>query len=119
MEIGVEGPARFAPVDQLDTSDFDQPVAGPGVESRRLCIEDYLTHSIRQSGPYRARKQEVMAQIWRCVSLFGRPVSITKSARARLTRSEEHTSELQSLMRISYAVFCLNKKQQHITNYTD
>src|SRR3546814_1588227 len=28
------------------------------------------------------------------------------------TRSEEHTSELQSLMRISYAVFCLNKQQQ-------
>src|SRR3546814_6074527 len=34
------------------------------------------------------------------------------------TRSEEHTSELQSLMRISYAVFCLNKKinQTHLTN---
>src|SRR3546814_6278148 len=36
-------------------------------------------------------------------------------------RSEEHTSELQSLMRISYAVFCLKKKKQsnciqHITN---
>src|SRR3546814_3944165 len=29
---------------------------------------------------------------------------------AALTRSEEHTSELQSLMRISYAVFCLKKK---------
>src|SRR3546814_2310382 len=28
-------------------------------------------------------------------------------------RSEEHTSELQSLMRISYAVFCLNKKNQN------
>src|SRR3546814_11231365 len=28
------------------------------------------------------------------------------------TRSEEHTSELQSLMRISYAVFCLTKKKQ-------
>src|SRR3546814_1356113 len=28
-------------------------------------------------------------------------------------RSEEHTSELQSLMRISYAVFCLKKKNQH------
>src|SRR3546814_7666940 len=28
----------------------------------------------------------------------------------RCTRSEEHTSELQSLMRISYAVFCLKKK---------
>src|SRR3546814_9887367 len=30
-------------------------------------------------------------------------------------RSEEHTSELQSLMRISYAVFCLKKKQINIT----
>src|SRR3546814_10611913 len=30
---------------------------------------------------------------------------------ARVHRSEEHTSELQSLMRISYAVFCLNKKK--------
>src|SRR3546814_4872179 len=30
-------------------------------------------------------------------------------------RSEEHTSELQSLMRISYAVFCLNKKKPHMT----
>src|SRR3546814_9702716 len=29
-------------------------------------------------------------------------------------RSEEHTSELQSLMRISYAVFCLKKKQQTV-----
>src|SRR3546814_5922646 len=33
-------------------------------------------------------------------------------------RSEEHTSELQSLMRISYAVFCLKKKKQKITNMT-
>src|SRR3546814_2015623 len=31
--------------------------------------------------------------------------------RLRLPRSEEHTSELQSLMRISYAVFCLKKKK--------
>src|SRR3546814_1985173 len=31
-------------------------------------------------------------------------------------RSEEHTSELQSLMRISYAVFCLNKKNDNITS---
>src|SRR3546814_5408454 len=37
------------------------------------------------------------------------------------TRSEEHTSELQSLMRISYAVFCLKKKKhtQHQTPRTD
>src|SRR3546814_4958173 len=35
---------------------------------------------------------------------------------ARPYRSEEHTSELQSLMRISYAVFCLKKKKHNIQN---
>src|SRR3546814_4623052 len=34
----------------------------------------------------------------------------------RLARSEEHTSELQSLMRISYAVFCLKKKNNTTTH---
>src|SRR3546814_2933103 len=33
--------------------------------------------------------------------------------RHRITKSEEHTSELQSLMRISYAVFCLKKKNKY------
>src|SRR3546814_1123319 len=37
----------------------------------------------------------------------GKTISVTA---ARGTRSEEHTSELQSLMRISYAVFCLKQK---------
>src|SRR3546814_8859475 len=37
---------------------------------------------------------------------------------AEQDRSEEHTSELQSLMRISYAVFCLKKKKKK-TNITD
>src|SRR3546814_3861289 len=36
------------------------------------------------------------------------------SADAAGLRSEEHTSELQSLMRISYAVFCLKKKKQEV-----
>src|SRR3546814_9792668 len=35
--------------------------------------------------------------------------------RRRFVRSEEHTSELQSLMRISYAVFCLKKKKKRKT----
>src|SRR3546814_8624774 len=38
---------------------------------------------------------------------------------ARRTRSEEHTSELQSLMRISYAVFCLKKKKTKPTKIKD
>src|SRR3546814_8972983 len=36
-----------------------------------------------------------------------------------MTRSEEHTSELQSLMRISYAVFCLKKKKPNIKKHRD
>src|SRR3546814_5012065 len=47
---------------------------------------------------------------------FGRLVAQT--AAALEGRSEEHTSELQSLMRISYAVFCLKKKKKKITTYT-
>src|SRR3546814_3151148 len=41
-----------------------------------------------------------------------RKLNVSSSAEAfvRTLRSEEHTSELQSLMRISYAVFCLKKK---------
>src|SRR3546814_5493506 len=35
-----------------------------------------------------------------------------------VSRSEEHTSELQSLMRISYAVFCLTKKKSNTKNST-
>src|SRR3546814_1265644 len=48
----------------------------------------------------------------------GAPVPTTFRMRAgpRDGRSEEHTSELQSLMRISYAVFCLKKKNTHMTN---
>src|SRR3546814_2339697 len=39
-------------------------------------------------------------------------------SRASAVRSEEHTSELQSLMRISYAVFCLKKKKKQRKNRT-
>src|SRR3546814_1694634 len=38
-------------------------------------------------------------------------IDIAAGKQALAKRSEEHTSELQSLMRISYAVFCLTKKQ--------
>src|SRR3546814_7915719 len=46
---------------------------------------------------------------------------VVAAARAEGDRSEEHTSELQSLMRISYAVFCLKKKsssKKHCTTQT-
>src|SRR3546814_5181886 len=45
-----------------------------------------------------------------------RPNSTRLSSSSVRSRSEEHTSELQSLMRISYAVFCLKKKKQQQLN---
>src|SRR3546814_8960371 len=45
------------------------------------------------------------------------PGSIPANSQVTVLRSEEHTSELQSLMRISYAVFCL-KKQTRLTYET-
>src|SRR3546814_3844826 len=50
---------------------------------------------------------------WRCRSSGASVAAIT--APPRQWRSEEHTSELQSLMRISYAVFCLKKKKKYTT----
>src|SRR3546814_1955031 len=47
---------------------------------------------------------------------YGEPHSHWHRHPPLVHRSEEHTSELQSLMRISYTVFCLKKKQQH-TNH--
>src|SRR3546814_8656155 len=47
-----------------------------------------------------------------------RPVWADECRKLSLGRSEEHTSELQSLMRISYAVFCLKKKNTEEIRYT-
>src|SRR3546814_4914634 len=48
------------------------------------------------------------------MSMFARyPLSDIAEIIRGVSRSEEHTSELQSLMRISYAVFCLKKKNKH------
>src|SRR3546814_2821410 len=49
-------------------------------------------------------------------SSFDVPPGVLKAGRnVLIVRSEEHTSELQSLMRISYAVFCLKKKKKKST----
>src|SRR3546814_7629330 len=58
---------------------------------------------------------------WRCVATCGAPLRFSFRdwgfGIGDSERSEEHTSELQSLMRISYAVFCLKKKKKNYTNY--
>src|SRR3546814_6635572 len=51
-----------------------------------------------------------------CMPLLVAPLPLRRRAAAEY-RSEEHTSELQSLMRISYAVFCLKKKKKKTIKY--
>src|SRR3546814_3585500 len=54
----------------------------------------------------------------RLAEWLGAPLFIIAQSAPLAARSEEHTSELQSLMRISYAVFCLKKKKQTDTLHT-
>src|SRR3546814_10875190 len=80
-------------------------------DSRRVCIQRN-TASNWPSGRLRQR------YIVRAYSAAMSTASASCSC-SELSRSEEHTSELQSLMRISYAVFCLKKKTEtHHTIHT-
>src|SRR3546814_4713098 len=63
--------------------------------------------SVSRCSPWRTR---VMSSPRLCV-LLGTSTTGSVGITRGLPRSEEHTSELQSLMRISYAVFCLKKKK--------
>src|SRR3546814_2828790 len=91
------------------------PAMGHGVGSRRrpvLAIDhDDVGAEIRQQ--HRAEGRRTEAGEFKDANPGERPPA--RGGRARhsadaAARSEEHTSELQSLMRISYAVFCLKKK---------
>src|SRR3546814_3218235 len=63
------------------------------------------------------RTNAAYARWWEARPLWGALINASRSL-ARITRSEEHTSELQSLMRNSYAVFCLKQKNSHLTTKT-
>src|SRR3546814_4445800 len=72
-----------------------------GSQAKPLAI---LRTMIRRSGEPVIRPAALAA-----MKLLGQQFVMGESIDAAVRRSEEHTSELQSLMRISYAVFCLNK----------
>src|SRR3546814_8132701 len=73
----------------------------------------------------RANYQQIIGKLPENLQWPGSPPNLPESQEGAITvarqdnpavlatRSEEHTSELQSLMRISYAVFCLKKKNKH------
>src|SRR3546814_4968281 len=76
-------------------------------------IEAETAHSFRDHAQLAQRGGSAKSRIWRTTPC----VAFTVACMAALVpqRSEEHTSELQSLMRISYAVFCLKKKTKLLT----
>src|SRR3546814_2911636 len=61
-------------------------------------------------------RREPTFPIGKAAELVGRTTAAIREAESD-GRSEEHTSELQSLMRISYAVFCLKKKNTNSKNH--
>src|SRR3546814_1603716 len=87
-------------------------VAEKAVAEGRYDDAKLLVERVLLSDPANPRARLAMAEI----QLAFHNLGAAEKAFAALTqlpeRSEEHTSELQSLMRISYAVFCLKKKKK-------
>src|SRR3546814_7884474 len=75
----------------------------PRGRERNLALdEELISPCLGHTGTSRFSQRRCRRPNWSLINAF---------------RSEEHTSELQSLMRISYAVFCLKKKTQNNTIY--
>src|SRR3546814_1921838 len=72
------------------------------------CSVHVVVDDIAQAEATRNRVAQMLAQAFQ---IEHATIQTESKECAEVRRSEEHTSELQSLMRISYAVFCLNKKK--------
>src|SRR3546814_3876522 len=85
------------------------PITGPRLNSAAMSVPYYITTAINYPNgrPHIGHAYEAIAAD--AIARFQR------QAGRDVRRSEEHTSELQSLMRISYAVFCLKKKKHRTT----
>src|SRR3546814_6676852 len=99
-----------------------EDVAGiqPGIHSRQDIID--LLGSPSTVSTFEDRKWYYIGQKTQQVAfmkpeVLDRNVLVITFDETGLVRSEEHTSELQSLMRISYAVFCLKKKNHKKTTH--
>src|SRR3546814_7280817 len=80
-----------------------------------LAVTGDLRHIAQKGVPvYFTADVEIVSERW---WWFDKVVVNEQQTWRIVYRSEEHTSELQSLMRISYAVFCLKKKQKRTKSY--
>src|SRR3546814_2403239 len=86
----------------------------PNVEIAPEEVEEVVARLAARRGTVERRDAEIFVPI---ESAAQEDEAMANARRLFDERSEEHTSELQSLMRISYAVFCLKKQNKH-TNTT-
>src|SRR3546814_9696507 len=85
-----------------------------GGRLRQAVAQELEDHHVLAGVEVHQLDQQPPEAVGHAVNLLGERsevTSILKLCFEELPRSEEHTSELQSLMRISYAVFCLKKKK--------
>src|SRR3546814_6857546 len=84
-----------------------------------VCSTKNLQRSAQEVSGILAAIQDKLADLATDPLVHQRQVRVRAAGRLNLLpRSEEHTSELQSLMRISYAVFCLKKKKNPHTTHS-
>src|SRR3546814_9235955 len=98
---------------EMRISDWSSDVCSSDLSDRDPDIKDAskdLINSNRDSLPSMGLRG--WAHVIKQAAIFWTGKEIYNGVEWRSERSEEHTSELQSIMRISYAVFCLKKKRQ-------
>src|SRR3546814_2284149 len=86
---------------------------GVGVPGNRRIPPVAVVAALPRGGPVR---KDALAVAHRFADRRARRLHLRPDPADQRLRSEEHTSELQSLMRLSYAVFCLKNKQTHKEN---
>src|SRR3546814_2330879 len=96
-------------------SDKGIPTQWRGMEASFPMLVDWIADAQFQAGKAAEEKNAQAAANKQLPTADGMKIFLSGLADQIRARSEEHTSELQSLMRISYAVFCL-KKKIHKTN---
>src|SRR3546814_5306938 len=112
---GAAGDGRAGRAPQGDRAATDRGVAPPACRCRGPAQAWFRAHRAADRRPPRPARQAVRARAASPPRTSTR--DLARADRADL-RTEEHTSELQSLMRISYAVFCLKKKTKKATTTT-
>src|SRR3546814_10534585 len=91
-----------------------QAILSIGTREQGLIYKVTLLLNMIELPRFRKKEQELRTHLDKWLFLL-QNISGMQEIPAAM-RSEEHTSELQSLMRISYAVFCLKKKKQNNTS---